>query len=105
MNAEGDRKPATPGTAGEVAETIAGWMQAIAPYGIFTTDAELRIRGWNQWMISHSGLAESQVVGRTLGEIFPDLAERPADGFLHVVAVVGRAAADRREPRRERPVR
>ncbi len=41
--------------------------------------------------------------GRVEREVpFPDLAERPADGLLHVVAIVGRTAADRREPRRER---
>src|SRR5688572_14095497 len=76
MNDERETHPAAPVGAGEGSDSIAGWMQAIAPYGIFTTDTELRIRSWNQWLVSHSGLAESQVIGRPLSEIFPDLKER-----------------------------
>ncbi len=56
--------------------TVADWMQAIAPYGIFTTDHELRVTSWNQWLATHSGLAESQIVGRLLVEVYPDLEDR-----------------------------
>jgi signal transduction histidine kinase len=51
-------------------------MQAIAPYGIFTTDAELRVRSWNQWLVTHSGIAEAQIIGRRLTDFYPDLEDR-----------------------------
>lgn len=52
------------------------WLQALAPYGIFTTDAALNIRSWNQWLANHSGLASEQVVGRPLFEVFPEIVSR-----------------------------
>ena len=55
------------------------WVQAIAPYGIFTTDTELKIRTWNQWLVTHSGLAPDEVLGRSLTEVFPDIGERRLD--------------------------
>ena len=55
------------------------WVQAIAPYGIFTTDAELKIRSWNQWLVTHSGLSVEDVLGRPLIEVFPDVGERRLD--------------------------
>lgn len=62
--------------SGSSPDSVATWMQAIAPYGIFTTDAELRVRSWNHWMATHSGLSEAQVMGRYLGEVYPDLEDR-----------------------------
>jgi PAS domain S-box-containing protein len=55
------------------------WVQAIAPYGIFTTDTGLRIRSWNQWLVTHSGLRLEQVAGRSLTELFPEVRERRLD--------------------------
>jgi PAS domain S-box-containing protein len=55
------------------------WIRDIAPYGIFTTDRELVIRGWNEWLTSHSALSADEVVGRRLVDVFPDLAERRLD--------------------------
>jgi PAS domain S-box-containing protein len=55
------------------------WMEAIAPYGIFTTDNELAVRSWNQWMVTHSGLSADAVIGRRLPELFPELVERGLD--------------------------
>lgn len=55
------------------------WAQAIAPFGIFTTDPELRIRSWNQWLVTHSGLAVDDVLGRSLTDVFPDVGERGLD--------------------------
>lgn len=57
-------------------DAMLAWMQEIAPYGIFTTDADLRLRSWNQWLATHSGLAAEKVIGRRLVEVFPDIAER-----------------------------
>jgi HEAT repeat protein len=44
--------------------------------GIFTTDHELVVRSWDAWMVSATGIAESEAVGRRLGDLFPELAER-----------------------------
>jgi len=68
-------RPRPPGAKPPV-DPVATWMQAIAPYGIFTTDQDLRVRSWNQWLATHSGIAESQIVGRRLAEAYPDLEDR-----------------------------
>jgi PAS domain S-box-containing protein len=52
------------------------WTQAIAPFGLLTTDRDLRIRSWNQWLVAQSGFAAETVIGRSLVEVFPDLRER-----------------------------
>ena len=71
-HASGSGRAATNGSPGSVSQ----WMQAIAPYGIFTTDHELRITSWNHWLATQSGIAEAQVVGRLLVEVYPDLEAR-----------------------------
>lgn len=58
------------------------WINSFAPYGVVTTDREIRICSWNQWMATHSGLKLEQVIGRGLTEIFPDLIERRLEGQL-----------------------
>ncbi len=60
-------------------DALLGWMQEIAPYGIFTTDAELRVRSWNHWLAHHSGLGADKVVGRPLLEVFPEMKIRRLD--------------------------
>ena len=60
-------------------DAMLGWMQEIAPYGIFTTDADLRIRSWNRWLAHQSGLSPERVVGRLLVEVFPDVQVRRLD--------------------------
>lgn len=58
------------------AVALAAWLQQIAPFGVLTTDTELRIRSWNQWLVAHSGLAAEAVLGRRLLDVFPALEER-----------------------------
>jgi len=58
---------------------ILSWMDDIAPYGILTTDTELRIESWNEWLETHSGVAAPLAIGRSLLELFPDLCERKID--------------------------
>lgn len=73
-------KPATaptfPTDAFGAGPALLGWMHEIAPFGIFTTDQDLRIRSWNQWLITHSGLAAAEILGRKLTEIYPDVESR-----------------------------
>lgn len=63
-------------------EAIAAWMQDIAPFAILTTDAQLRITGWNQWMVTHSSLQPEEVIGRPLFEIFPDIERRKLHDYF-----------------------
>ncbi|MEO6246437.1 MAG: PAS domain S-box protein, partial [Opitutaceae bacterium] len=67
-------EPAPP--ARNIREAMATWMQQIAPYGIFTTDQNLRITTWNEWLVERSGLAASTMLGQTLQEVYPELEER-----------------------------
>lgn len=81
MPAEGT-KPllrALPREAFSTREALAGWMQDLAPYGVFTTDEDLVVRTWNQWLVTHSGLAPEAVIGRQLIEIFPEVMARRLD--------------------------
>ena len=41
--------------------------------GIVVLDREFRVKVWNDFMESHSGLLPSQVHGKTLFELFPDI--------------------------------
>jgi signal transduction histidine kinase len=60
-------------------EAMLSWVRDIAPYGILTTDSDLVIRDWNQWLVTHSGLAREAVIGRPLLTVFPEIAERGLD--------------------------
>ena len=88
MKSEGgdSRLPdAPPGADGFRA--LASWMQEIAPFGIFTTDLDLKIRSWNNWMVVHSGLDADEVIGREIGQVYPDLEDRRAiDRFKRALA-------------------
>lgn len=57
-------------------DAMSSWMQEIAPFGIMTTDTALRISTWNQWLVTHSGLAAEAVIGRSLLEVFPEVEKR-----------------------------
>jgi PAS domain S-box-containing protein len=55
------------------------WLNDLSAQGIFTTDTELRIRGWNRWLEQHSGHSAASVLGRSLLDVYPDLASRRLD--------------------------
>ncbi len=57
-------------------EAMLGWVREIAPYGIFTTDKDLVVRDWNDWMAAQSGRPAGSIVGRSLLQLFPDLTDR-----------------------------
>lgn len=58
------------------------WMQDIAPYGIMTTDAQLVVRTWNNWLVTHSGFSADAVIGQSLLDLFPDLVGRKFDDYF-----------------------
>ena len=57
------------------------WFNDHAAFGIFTTDAELRIRSWNEWVHAATGIASSAAVGRPLFDVVPALQERGFDQY------------------------
>ena len=59
------------------------WLHEYAHYGILTTDADLTIRQWNRWLEMASGMAEEDVIGRALFEIYPHLIERNLNVAYH----------------------
>ena len=67
----------------QLEKAILSWTHELAPHGFFTTDADLNITSWNQWLERHSSLPASQVVGRSLFDIIPSLAERRLEQYFH----------------------
>ncbi|HEX6291233.1 MAG TPA: ATP-binding protein [Herpetosiphonaceae bacterium] len=65
--------------APELNDAMLRWLNHLAAQGILTTDAELRIVGWNRWLEQHSGLTAETVLGRPLFEVYPDLPGRGLD--------------------------
>ena len=45
--------------------------------GLVTLDPEFRVRSWNHWMETHSGIEEARIVGAPLFQFFPAL-DNPA---------------------------
>jgi PAS domain S-box-containing protein len=55
------------------------WMHDLAAQGIVTTDSELNVVEWNNWMEEHTGKRAHEVIGRNLLDLFPELIERRLD--------------------------
>ena len=55
------------------------WINDLAGQGILITDAELKIRAWNHWLEEHGELSASDVIGRSLLEVFTELETRRLD--------------------------
>src|SRR5690349_5140968 len=61
---------------------LLSWAQGLAPHGLFTTDADLRIQNWNGWMELQTGLKAEKVRFRSLFELFPELPERRLNEYF-----------------------
>ena len=55
------------------------WMHDLAAQGIITTDSELNVVEWNHWMEERTEKRFSEVIGKNLLELFPELIERRLD--------------------------
>lgn len=55
------------------------WMHDLAAQGIITTDSDLNVVAWNQWMEEHTGKRSSEILGKNLLELFPELVTRRLD--------------------------
>jgi len=65
----------------ELTKTFLANLDQIGAWGVLVTDANLVVEGWNRWLEKHSGKVSSDVVGRRLSEIYPDLAIRNLDHY------------------------
>jgi hypothetical protein len=55
------------------------WAQNHGDRGVFTTDTSLRIRSWNSWLATATGLSPAKAIGQPLLALFPSLVERGLD--------------------------
>jgi signal transduction histidine kinase/CheY-like chemotaxis protein len=55
------------------------WMHDLAAQGIITTDSDLNVVEWNRWMEEHTGKRASEVIGKSLLDVFPELMARRLD--------------------------
>ncbi|MFL6281866.1 MAG: ATP-binding protein [Pyrinomonadaceae bacterium] len=55
------------------------WINDLAGQGILITDAELKICAWNRWLEEHSELSASDVLGRSLLDVYTELESRRMD--------------------------
>ena len=68
-------------TATSLTGAMLQWLNDHAAEGIFTTDMDLRIRSWNEWLHTATGLGASAAIGRDLFEVIPSLKERGFDAY------------------------
>ena len=52
------------------------WLDELSGQGVFVTDTELILRGWNRWLERHTGVPAESAVGVPLFVLYPDLVER-----------------------------
>ena len=62
-------------------EAVHRWMNDLSAQGIFLTDRNLRICGWNRWLEIHSGHSAEAMIGRNLLDAYPELIERGLDKY------------------------
>lgn len=55
------------------------WMHDLAAQGIITTDDQLVIVSWNQWLEERTNKRAANVIGQNLLEVFPELVGRRLD--------------------------
>jgi PAS domain S-box-containing protein len=58
----------------EADETGLGEVFDAVDFGLVTLDAQAQVLAWNQWMVSASSIPAAEAVGRTLPELFAQLA-------------------------------
>jgi signal transduction histidine kinase len=79
QSSQAERKTAPAGAPASL------WLEEIVPFGVFTTDQELRISSWNRWLVERSGRAVTDVLGRSLWDVYPELGERQQKRFLRAL--------------------
>jgi len=59
------------------------WFNDLSAQGILMTDAQLNIRGWNQWLESRTGRTAEEMIGKNLLEVYPDIVGRRLDEYYN----------------------
>jgi PAS domain S-box-containing protein len=59
------------------------WFEQLDDRGVFITDDRLIVRRWNPWLAAQTGMRPSEMVGRPLFELFPELVERGLAASYH----------------------
>jgi PAS domain S-box-containing protein len=62
-------------------EAALRWFNDLSAQGIFMTDADLNIHGWNHWLETHSGVSAAEMIGRNLLAAYPELVTRRLDEY------------------------
>ncbi len=52
------------------------WFSELTHLGMFATDRELRVIVWNRWLEIHARRSAADAIGRSVFDLFPDLASR-----------------------------
>jgi len=56
--------------------SVVHWVTEDTNQGCFVTDVQLRVVLWNRWMELHSGRSASEVLGRSLLDLYPEVGDR-----------------------------
>jgi len=67
--------------AARLTGALVRWFSELTHQGMFATDRDLRVILWNRWMEVHSERAASEVLGRPLIELYPDVSVRGLDQY------------------------
>ncbi len=67
--------------AGRIPNALVRWFSELTHQGMFATDRDMRVIVWNRWMEVHAARPASEVVGRSLFELFPDAVARGIDHY------------------------
>jgi diguanylate cyclase (GGDEF)-like protein len=76
----------------EISQPLLAFIIDRLNIGIFMVDRQMKVILWNQFMAVHSGLDATQVVGRNLFEIFPELPRRWLEKKIESVFILGNFA-------------
>ena len=62
---------------------VATWVEKRAPFGLFTTDRQLAVTGWNLWLEDHSGRTCQEVMGIDLKDLYPEIVDRKMGRYFN----------------------
>lgn len=64
-------------------------MRLTSPIGIFTTDVNLNITSWNDWLVQTTGLSEDSVIGLPVTRVIPEIEKKGLYDRFHNVLTEG----------------
>lgn len=63
-------------------EAMLRWFNDLAPQGILTTDAQFNIHVWNRWLEINTGYPSSEMIGKNIFDVYPELVTRGLDKYF-----------------------